>query len=90
MEEVACSIERIDNEPRLSLSASDLATFFHEKAPVGTCDFEFTEHRVFSALISFRNEICRALLRNLQMFDLAKITAKLAARFTGSFLHDGQ
>ena len=53
MEEVAGSIERIDNEPRLSFSASDLATFFHQESPVGTCDFEFTENRVFSTLIGF-------------------------------------
>ena len=90
MEEVAGSIERINNEPRLSFSASDLATFFHQESPVGTCDFEFTENRVFSTLISFRNEIRRPLLRNLQMFDLTKIAAKLATSFTGSFFHDGQ
>jgi hypothetical protein len=29
-------------------------------------------------------------LGNLQMFNLAKIAAKLATRFTGGFFHDGQ
>ena len=90
VKKVARAVERVDDKARLALGASNLAAFFHQKAPIGTRDFEFPKNRIFGAFIGLRNEISRSLLRHLQMFDFAKIAAKLSTRFTGSFFHDGQ
>ena len=90
MQKVAGAIKRVDDEAGFALCPCDFAAFFHQEAPVGTRDFQFAEDRIFCALVSLRHKVCRSLLRNLQMFDFAKVTAQFATRFTGSFFHNGQ
>jgi hypothetical protein len=90
VEEIGRAIERIDDEAGFAFCSGNLATLFHQETPIRAGDFKFAENRIFGAFVGLRYEICRPLLANLQMLNLAKVTAQLPTRFTGGLFHDGQ
>jgi len=60
---------------------------FHHKAPVGPRMEQLVINRAFGAHIGFGNKIRRALARDLQMLNFAKIAAQTPTRFARGALH---
>ncbi len=89
VEEVGRAVERVDDEARLAGFADDLARLFHQEPPARTVAAEFVIEGALGGLVGLRHEVGRALLRDLEMLDLAKVTAQLGAGLARGAFHDG-
>src|SRR3546814_1733657 len=89
VEEVRGAVERVDDETRLARIALDLARLFHLEAPARARVGQLVIERPLGRLVGLRHEIGRALLRNLQMLDLAEVAAQLCAGLARGPFHDG-
>src|SRR5690606_30169993 len=61
----------------------------HLEAPARTRVGQLVIERALGRLVGLRHEIGRALLRDLQMLDLAEIAAQLRAGLARGAFHDG-
>src|SRR3989344_5379057 len=89
VEEVRGAVERIDDETRLARVALDHPALFEHEAPARTIAAEFVIERALGGRVGLRHEVCGALLRDLQMLDLAEVAAQLGARLARGAFHDG-
>src|SRR5690606_2563633 len=87
VEEVAGSVERIDDEARLGGIAGDLAAFLHQEAPVGTRRAQFIPQGTLSRLVRLRDEVRGALAAYLEVLDFAEVAPKPPPRLARGALH---
>src|SRR3954468_24878130 len=83
VKEVGGPIERVDDPARLFGVALDRAAFLKQHAPVGACIPELLDDRLLSPLVGHRNEVGGAFPADLQLLDLAEVTAKARGRLAG-------
>ena len=89
VQEVGGAVERINDPAVRRVDAFDRAAFFHQKAVFGPRALQFLEQDGLGLAVGGRDEIGRALLRDLQMLDLAKVAAQARSRLARGALHDG-
>src|SRR5438270_629316 len=89
VEEVGRSIEGVDDPPGLDRVALDLAALLEQHAPVRARIPELLDDRLLGALVGHRDEVRRTLAADLQVLDLAKVTAQARRRLVRGALHDG-
>ena len=80
MQEVAGAVERIDNPPGLVLVPFDHTGFFHHESPIRPCGEKFVVDGAFGDPIRLRYEVCRPLMADLKVLDLAKVATQAATR----------
>src|SRR5262249_43542215 len=72
VQEVGRAVERIDDPGMRLVGALDLAAFLAEERVTRARGQQFFLQRIFRALVGERNEIRRALERDLQLLDFAE------------------
>ena len=87
VQEVAGSVERIDDPARLVCVTFDDARLFHHETPVWACGEQFVIDRAFGDAVGLGHEVRRALAAHLEVLDLAEIATQATARLARGFLH---
>ena len=88
VEEVGGAVERIDDPAVLAVGALHLGAFLAEEA-VGRAGLaELGEDDLLGALVGVRDEVGRALARDLEVLDLAEILGERAAGLDRGLDHD--
>ena len=87
VQEVAGTIERVDDEAGLPLLTLYGSRLLHDKAPSGPRRAKLIIDGAFGSHIRLADEVCGSFAAYLKMLDLAEITTQAAARLARGFLH---
>src|SRR3546814_5479823 len=87
VQEIGGAVERIDDPVMLAVPGLDAAALFHDEAEIGAQLGQFLLQDLFRLAVGGRNEIRRALLGNLEVFDLVEVADQAALRFTRRVRH---
>ena len=93
VQEVGCTVERIDDEPVRFIRTIDQAGFLGEDGIAGARLLQFLDQNALGTLVSDADEIGGALQRDLQIFHFAEIANELAPRFArggGHYVQAGE
>jgi hypothetical protein len=88
VEKIRGAIERIDDPGVRLVSAFTVTTFLTEESVTGPRLHQLRVQRFLGAAVRGRNEIARALQRDLQLLKLAKVAFERARGFARGGHHD--
>ena len=89
VQEVQRAIQRVDNEAVRLVRSLNHAALFHQEAIARASLCQAVIDDLLGAVVGIGNEIGRALLGHLQVFDFPEVARKRAARSTGCGNHHG-